>query len=260
MSKPNSQEVKAGLNKRAQAAEATRRRLLLAAERVFAENGYENAAARDICARAKANLAMINYHFGSKLGLYRAVFLRRGEVLNKHRIEELDRVMQAARGRPDLTGVVRALVGPNIRLRNDAAMGGIHFARMIAHEIIDPNGKRREIIGLIFDKVASRFIEALSLALPQASHADLHWAYHFTIGTLVQTMANNGRIEKISKGACRVSNVEVVLDHLVPFVAQGILGCVASPGRVRSAHATDAVNEPIHNQEESGRTTNRHPG
>ncbi len=230
-------------NKRKRAAEATKKRLLLAAERQFAEHGFQAASARDICARAKVDLAMINYHFGSKLGLYRAVFLRRGDVLNRHRLEGLDRVMQAARGRPELAGVVRALVGPNIRLRNDAKLGGLAFARMIAHEMIDPNGKRRDIIGQIFDTVASRFIEALSLALPQASRTDLHWAYHFTIGALVQTMANTGRIEKISKGACHVSDVEVVLDHLVPFVAHGFLGCVGRPSAAQVARQTAAFNE-----------------
>ncbi len=236
---------KAKPNKRKQAAEATQKRLLLAAERQFAEHGFAGASVRDICGRAKVDLAMINYHFASKLGLYRAVFLRRSEVLNKHRLEELDRVLQAESDCADLAGVVRALVGPNIRLRNDAKLGGLAFARMIAHEMIDPNGQRRNIIGHIFDTVASRFIEALALVLPQASRADLHWAFHFSIGALVQTMANNGRLEKISKGACSVSDVEVVLDHLVPFVAHGILGCVGRTGVAQGAPPAVAGNEAI---------------
>jgi AcrR family transcriptional regulator len=51
----------------------TRRRILKAASRVFAERGYEGASIRDIVARADVNQAAINYHFGSKEGLYRAV-------------------------------------------------------------------------------------------------------------------------------------------------------------------------------------------
>ena len=51
----------------------TRRRILKAASRVFAEQGYEGASIRDIVARADVNQAAINYHFGSKEGLYRAV-------------------------------------------------------------------------------------------------------------------------------------------------------------------------------------------
>lgn len=51
----------------------TRRRLLEAAGEVFAENGYRAATIRDICKRAGANIAAVNYHFGDKGRLYAEV-------------------------------------------------------------------------------------------------------------------------------------------------------------------------------------------
>ena len=51
----------------------TRQRLLEAAGEVFAERGFRMATVRDICQRAKANLAAVNYHFGDKERLYAAV-------------------------------------------------------------------------------------------------------------------------------------------------------------------------------------------
>lgn len=52
---------------------ATRQHLLEAAGEVFAEAGYRSATVREICERAGANIAAVNYHFGDKEKLYLAV-------------------------------------------------------------------------------------------------------------------------------------------------------------------------------------------
>ncbi|HZD29886.1 MAG TPA: CerR family C-terminal domain-containing protein, partial [Xanthobacteraceae bacterium] len=52
---------------------ATREKIIKAASRAFALGGYEGASIRTIVAEADVNQAAINYHFGSKEGLYRAV-------------------------------------------------------------------------------------------------------------------------------------------------------------------------------------------
>src|SRR5215475_15617031 len=51
----------------------TRQRVLEAAGEVFAARGFRAATVREICQRAKANLAAVNYHFGDKERLYAAV-------------------------------------------------------------------------------------------------------------------------------------------------------------------------------------------
>lgn len=52
---------------------ATQAALIKAATPLFAQQGYEATRTRDIADRAKANVSAINYHFGSKMGLYQAV-------------------------------------------------------------------------------------------------------------------------------------------------------------------------------------------
>jgi len=54
----------------------TRERLLRAATRLFADNGYRGASVRDICNLAGANPGAVSYHFGGKRQLYRAVLRR----------------------------------------------------------------------------------------------------------------------------------------------------------------------------------------
>jgi TetR/AcrR family transcriptional regulator, regulator of cefoperazone and chloramphenicol sensitivity len=51
----------------------TRTRLLETAVTVFAEKGFAATTIRMIAGRARVNVAAINYHFGSKEGLYREV-------------------------------------------------------------------------------------------------------------------------------------------------------------------------------------------
>ena len=53
--------------------EVTRERIMKAAERLFAERGYDGTSVRAIVAKARVNQAAINYHFDGKDGLYREV-------------------------------------------------------------------------------------------------------------------------------------------------------------------------------------------
>jgi AcrR family transcriptional regulator len=51
--------------------------ILDVAERVFADYGFDGASTRTISGEAGVNMAMLNYYFGSKEGLFLAIFERK---------------------------------------------------------------------------------------------------------------------------------------------------------------------------------------
>lgn len=76
----------------------TRERLLDAAEKLFAERGFEATSVRELTAEAGCNLAAINYHFGGKDHLYHAAFSRLLSDLRAWRDQRLRQDLEATGG------------------------------------------------------------------------------------------------------------------------------------------------------------------
>ena len=66
----------------------TRQRLMEAASAVFEEKGFRDATVSEICERAGANLAAVNYHFNGKDNLYARVWKQAFD--EAHRLEPID--------------------------------------------------------------------------------------------------------------------------------------------------------------------------
>ena len=74
----------------------TRQRILGAAgKKVFARSGYRAMTLRQVTHEAKVNLAAVNYHFGSKLNLMRALMRDRFEPINQQCHQLLDQQIKA---------------------------------------------------------------------------------------------------------------------------------------------------------------------
>jgi len=77
--------------------EVTRERIMKAAERLFAEAGYDGTSIRAIVAKAKVNQAAINYHFDGKDGLYREVLRGAFRGLTEHQLSHAEELKSMSR-------------------------------------------------------------------------------------------------------------------------------------------------------------------
>ena len=66
----------------------TRTRILDAAEELFMQHGFEGTSMRLLTAKAGANLAAVNYHFGSKDDVVAEAF----EALSREDLRELEEI------------------------------------------------------------------------------------------------------------------------------------------------------------------------
>lgn len=73
----------------------TERRLLLAAERLFAEKGIDAVSLRAINAAAGTNVASLHYHYGSKDALVRALIQARSREIHARRASLLEQLEAA---------------------------------------------------------------------------------------------------------------------------------------------------------------------
>jgi AcrR family transcriptional regulator len=215
----------------------TRERILDAAERLFARRGFHGVSIRDITGTAGVDVALANYHFGSKQGLLEAVFLRRAEDLNTERLARLDALLVDGRRRaPSLEEIIDAFTHP---LLDRSARGGTGWKSYFA--LIAEVNNSPEFGGVLmtrhFDPVVQRFIVAIRRALPDCDERDLYWAYHFLSGALTLTFAETGRIDKLSGGVCRSNDLDGVHQRLVPFCAAGFRALCAGKPRGRGRRA-----------------------
>jgi AcrR family transcriptional regulator len=77
--------------------EFTREQIMKAAERLFAESGYDGTSIRAIVAKAKVNQAAINYHFEGKDGLYREVLREAFRGLTEHQLSHAEELKMMSR-------------------------------------------------------------------------------------------------------------------------------------------------------------------
>ncbi len=213
------EKTKSG-NARKLAGGKTREKIMESAEILFADHGYEGTSLRGIMAHADVSISLINYHFGTKEGLLRAIFESKTEPLSKQRRDWI-RAAAAIKSPTQLEEMLRGYFLPSFRnsLRHQRTN---HFMRLVGRIGSDRSEIAREMMREFFDGFQRDFIETLKPVLPHLNEKELYWRLHCLLCILTHTMNNPRRIYELSNGACDFTKVDEAFDHLLPFLVEGL--------------------------------------
>ncbi len=202
----------------------TRQKLLQTAAAVFARCGYREATVADICREAGANIASVNYYFGSKDELYAEAW----RYVFQKSIEQYPpdgRVPPEASARDRLRGQITALV---LRILDPASLdfdiahremsNPTGLLAQVMHESLEPLrwqmiGVVRELLG---EQAGEREIDlccfsAMSQCMECARHMRLMRNYPLPEGA-----------QKLPKSPLVNADAETMAEHIYRFSLAGI--------------------------------------
>jgi AcrR family transcriptional regulator len=195
--------------------------ILDAAEELFSNRGLDGVTLRDIAQRVGVHTSLMHYYFADKLSLFEAVFARKAKITVERRLKALDLYEAEANGRPTVEGALRAFLDTDFDLYISGGPSWTNYAAFVAQVSNTPEIGAR-LMDEHFDPVVLRLIEILTKALPHGSKVDLFWGYDFITGALMHCLAHTGRIDKLSGGLCRSTDMEAVKQRMASFMAAGL--------------------------------------
>ena len=164
-----------------EASDPTRARLIEAAGQVFAEHGFQSATIREICTRANANIAAVNYHFRDKAGLYLAV-LRHSMALDRGQPDP----RQIALNSESPEEALRLIISAMLHRMHSPASGRACHLRIMAHEMAQPTEALPRVVEEVIGPNYAAMRRILSRLLGTAPEDDLtRFCAHSVIGQVV---------------------------------------------------------------------------
>jgi AcrR family transcriptional regulator len=202
----------------------TKERILDAAEILFARDGFHFASMRAITTAAAANLAAVNYHFGSKEALLEEVFKRRLIPLNAIRQAHLEAVRDKAATEarvPTVEEVLQAFIVPTVKFCCQDP-GAEHFSTLVGRAIAEPDDTVRNVFIHHIMPLFLLFFDLLQKALPGLDIDTVFWRLHFAMGATTHTMRLIGKTELLPEGLNRDVDIDKLIEELMAFVTAGV--------------------------------------
>jgi TetR/AcrR family transcriptional regulator, regulator of cefoperazone and chloramphenicol sensitivity len=189
----------------------TKDRLLEAAGEEFAEKGYDGATVRSICARAGANLAAVNYHFGDKEQLYLQA------ILEAHRCG-----VEMAPDEEFFVGTPAEQLRRYVRhfLRHILAIhqSGPWHQNLMHQEMLRPTKASEVLVREVIRPKFERLLQVLARVCPGADERRLHVIAFSIIGQCLHYKMGRPFIERlVGPEEYQSLDVDYLTDHITAF-------------------------------------------
>ena len=200
------------------AGESTRDRLLDAAERLFADQGFADTSVRDLTREATCNLASVNYHFGGKENLYIEVFERMLKHIMHLRVQAISAVLESDSATIDqvFRAFAVAFLEP-IRVNPERGECMMRlYSREMAQPLLPP--------GMFFHELVQPTITIMNQAYEQTfaglSDNQKIWCLHALVGPLVNVLQSGRFFEQADQHGMggpdfTAFSVDDAVDHVV---------------------------------------------
>ncbi|GEA01953.1 TetR family transcriptional regulator [Alteromonas sp. KUL17] len=202
----------------------TKTDILDAAEYLFSQSGFTQTSMREITARAEVNLASVNYHFGSKKNLIQAVLKRYFDHLMPQ-VESCLASLTPMEGAKGVEQLLYSLIPPMLNLNTISEQGTSTFVKLLGRGYNETQGHLRKFLMNDYGDCIRALVDSIRRCLPDLPEEELFWRLHFAMGSFVFSMASSQALTEIAESDFHKHvDIKEVIQHLVPFVAQGLAG------------------------------------
>jgi AcrR family transcriptional regulator len=214
--------------------------ILDAAEKLFARHGRNDVTIRAVAKEADVDPALVHYYFEDIDGVFHAVFQRKSVVINAMRNKAMDDYL--AEHGDDLTveGVFDAFLRPVFQAIAENPKYWANYAAIVSYTVSlrrdyasSSRFDGRELMRETFDVAVHRFIDMLKRLAPEAPLEEIYWFYHHVAGSFAVALAQTGRIDSLSGGLCKSTDMMAVLDSMVRVFSAGFEAVKARSGKAR---------------------------
>lgn len=213
---------------------ATRERLLDVAERLFAERGFAATSVRAITAAAETNLAAVNYHFGSKRGLYVELFRHRLAATRDRRISTLRAFRESAGVGASLEGLLESFASAFVDHLVEGGPGP-RFAQLMLREMADPELPPGFFESEMVAPVRSALGEAMVAVEPDLDQRRVPWCIQSFIAQLLHVVRMTSYCQR-APGAPAAPPLPPQIAHVVRFSAAGVRAAAGGSSAVGRRH------------------------